>query len=155
MYTHLVTSGCSFSETIYFMDTPYGTVDRSHDNDEVMSELKPLLDLKDEKLYGSDLCSWVPFLALDLDIPLKKVLNYAMGSQGNQMIARNIVHGVEALLAKEVPVRDILVGVQWSGISRGSFYSSDVDPAYAENTKGWMHNPVQILLNKSLSWVGN
>lgn len=144
MYTHLVTSGCSFTETVTFMDTPYDSLPRSHDNSKVMSELQPLIDVKS----GCNYCgSWVPFLALELGIPLKSVSNYAMGSQGNQMIARNIVHGVEELLGKGVPTKDILVGVAWSGISRGSTYSSSVDHSYFvedANKAGWMHNPVQF-----------
>lgn len=153
MYTHLLTSGCSFTESVRFMNTPYGSTHkeagyyhgRDRDHDEVMSDLQPLIDQKSTCNYCG---SWAPWLALELGIPLKSLTNYAMGSQGNQMIARNIVHGVEALLAKEVPVKDILVGVAWSGIDRGSSYTSLVDPNYfeeASNRAGWMVNPVQFL----------
>jgi hypothetical protein len=152
MYTHLLTSGCSFTETLRFMNTPYSSTHkeagyyngRDLDHSEVMSELQPLIDQK------STCCrcgSWAPFLALELGIPLKRLTNYAMGSQGNQMIARNIVHGVEALLAKEVPVEDILVGVAWSGIDRGSSYSSIVGQNYfgeGSNKAKWMVNPVKF-----------
>lgn len=151
MYTHLLTSGCSFTESVWFTNTPYssahkevGYCDRDLDYDEAMSELQPLID---NKSTCNRCASWAPWLALELGIPLKRLTNYAMGSQGNQMIARNIVHGVEALLAKEVPVKDILVGVAWSGIDRGSSYTSLVDPNYFEessNKAGWMVNPVKF-----------
>lgn len=127
------------------MDGPYGSVDKTLDEDYQKSQLQSLIDVKSDSSYCG---SWVPFLALELGIPFKSVTNYAMGSQGNQMIARNIVHGVEELLAKNIPTKDILVGVAWSGISRGSAYSSDVGQKYFEedsNKVGWMHNPVQFL----------
>lgn len=155
MHTHLLTSGCSFSETVYFMNTPYGLVDQSHFNGEVKAELQKVLDHGPDQKERYIRCgSWVPFLAIELDIPLDRTTNYAMGSQGNQMIARGIVHGVEELLSNGVPTKDILVGAQWSGISRGCVYSSDADPEYENNLKGWMSNPVQLFTeqNSLMGW---
>lgn len=154
MHTHLLTSGCSFSETVNFMSTPYGVVDESHFNGDVKAEFQKVLNQDHKKRYIH--CgSWVPFLAIELDIPLNRTTNYAMGSQGNQMIARGIVHGVEELLSNGVPTKDILVGAQWSGISRGCVYSSDADPEYeTNNLKGWMSNPVQLFTeqNSLMGW---
>lgn len=185
MHTHLLTSGCSFTTSRFDIITPYTSPlvypAEGWDKDGILSEFQQISTNQD-LIYGHHAVkknddsykllveqikneltfktsSWSPLLALELGIPLLKVVNYGYPGQGNQMIARNIVHGVEEMLASGVPAKDILVGVQWSSITRGSCYSSSIPPDYFTQFKkgSCFYNSVQFIseppeLKNSAGW---
>lgn len=67
--------------------------------------------------------------------------NTAMGSQGNDLIARKAIHKVNELLNLGTNPADILVGIMWSGAERKDFYSSTVPYQFPINENGWLRNP--------------
>ena len=101
----LLTSGCSFSETI-ISDT------------------------------------WPVYLAEAM--PDYTHISKAMGSQGNGLISRSIIHACTELQDSEV-----VVGIIWSGPDRHDFYLRE--PNIGKNQDGWMENPTGFTGNKR--WV--
>lgn len=71
--------------------------------------------------------------------------NTAMGSQGNDLIARKAIHKVVELLDSGVAPEEILVGIVWSGADRKDFYSSEVPADFPVNESGWIKNPEQFV----------
>lgn len=71
-------------------------------------------------------------------------LNVGLGSAGNDYIATSVVHTVDKLLKQGVNCNDILVGIVWSGDSRGCYYREEPSVTTSYNTNGWINNPVRI-----------
>lgn len=95
---------------------------------------------------------WPRYLSEHYGLELR---NKAMGSQGNGLISRGIIHEVTEALETNEP-EDILVGAMWSGISRKEFYNSDHDllSFKLNNTNdGWMENPTGFIKNHVKNWV--
>lgn len=86
--------------------------------------------------------SWAYWLSESLDVQLH---NTAMGSQGNDLIARKVIHKVVELLDSGVAPEEILVGIVWSGADRKDFYSSEVPADFPVNESGWIKNPEQFV----------
>ena len=70
--------------------------------------------------------SWAE--ALGNSIPDCKIVNTAMGSSGNEMISRRVIHKIEEL-EKQFRFNDenILVGIMWSSYSRNVYYAETKD----------------------------
>jgi hypothetical protein len=110
---HLVTSGCSFSETRTGMHTwPF---------------------------YTSD------YLNLQLH-------NQALGSQGNQHIARKLIYQTNLLLEQGVDPSEILCMVMWSGPNRTEYYSENPLDSYPQG-EGHDVNPDRFVPNDSGGWI--
>lgn len=103
----LITSGCSFSETI-----------------------------------SDHIDTWPRHLARAM--PEYTHISKAMGSQGNGLISRSIIHA-----CSENKDKDLLVGVVWSGPDRHDFYLKDNNVGTNEDM--WMENPTGFTKNKR--WV--
>ena len=103
----LLTSGCSFSETIS---------DHMH--------------------------TWARHLARAM--PNHTHISKAMGSQGNGLISRSIIHSCTELQDSEV-----VVGIVWSSPDRHDFYLHE--PILGKNQDNWMENPTGFTENKR--WV--
>lgn len=81
--------------------------------------------------------------------------NKAMGSQGNGLISRSIIHEVTEALKTYKP-EDILVGAMWTGTSRSEFYwcTHETLSFNVNNTHdGWIENPTGFITNHSKNWV--
>ena len=79
------------------------------------------------------------------------VVNTAMGSQGNGMISRRVIHSVHEHL-KHTSSDNILVGVMWSGPSRHEQYNSEkID--FNGNIDGWMENPTSYVEQDPGGWI--
>lgn len=99
--------------------------------------------------YVNDACSsWPLHLSQSLDIPL---LNTAMGSQGNGMIARKAIWAIHEQL-KTTPADQLLVGVMWSGPSRSEQYINR-KIKLKQNIDNWLQNPSNFVENDPGSWV--
>ena len=150
-YKHLVTSGCSFSETYYITPGPYLDWYDRHpypvtDNNKLSQQIQ-------EDLIGksNSRINWPAILGNELDIELDNVHNYAMQRHGNGMIARHIIHKVTDLLEEGVNPSNILVGAMWSLIERLEFFSTEVKQ-YPEDPT----NPINYLPvwpDKNGNWV--
>jgi hypothetical protein len=73
--------------------------------------------------------------------------SYAMGSQGNGLISRGIVYGVNEALKTHSP-EDILVGVMWSGTDRHDFRCTNPKLLHFVSDKvnnGWIENPTSFI----------
>jgi len=103
----LITSGCSFSETI-----------------------------------SDSINTWPRHLAKSM--PECRHISGAMGSQGNGLISRSIIHA-----CTQYKDSDMLVGIVWSGPDRHDFYYKN--SKVGENKEGWMENPTGFTKNKN--WV--
>jgi hypothetical protein len=81
--------------------------------------------------------------------------SYAMGSQGNGLISRGVIHSVVEALKTYKP-EDILVGVMWSGFSRHDFRCNSSDELHFVQNKvhnGWIENPTQFVNDAHKNWV--
>jgi hypothetical protein len=98
--------------------------------------------------YARDPHTWPNHLRDRLGIPL---LEYSMGSQGNDLIARNIEYAVDQALTKLAP-KDILVCVMWSGSNRAAVRPP---PEYRANTlnRGMIENPTGWIEGVAKPWV--
>ena len=67
-----------------------------------------------------------------------------MGSQGNGLISRSIIHA-----CTEHTNKDLLVGIVWSSPLRHDFYLADCN--IGTNKDGWMENPTGFIQHKN--WV--
>jgi hypothetical protein len=74
----------------------------------------------------------------------------AMGSQGNGLISRRIIHQVTQSL-KETTADNLLVGVMWSGPDRHDFYVQHIPEMLKSD--GWMENPTKFVKNSSGAWA--
>mgnify|MGYP005646698153 FL=1 len=78
-------------------------------------------------------------------------ISTAMGSQGNGMISRQVIHSVHEQL-KHTSADNILVGIMWSGPSRHEQYSSEkID--FNGNIDGWMENPTSYADQDPGGWI--
>jgi hypothetical protein len=73
----------------------------------------------------------------------------AMGSQGNGLISRRVLHKVIQLFGTTDP-SELLVGVMWSGHSRADFYHNDILPLSRPNV---MENPTGFVDDTTKNWV--
>ena len=81
--------------------------------------------------------------------------SYAMGSQGNGLISRGIVYGVNEALKTHSP-EDILVGVMWSGTDRHDFRCTNPKLLHFVSDKvnnGWIENPTSFIKTQTKHWV--
>lgn len=81
--------------------------------------------------------------------------SYAMGSQGNGLIARSALYGVVEALKHYKP-EDILVGVMWSGSNRHDYRYEHVEELeFIKNDvhNGWIKNPTSFVQNAEDKWV--
>lgn len=92
--------------------------------------------------------SWPKHLAAAL--PEYTHFSCALGSQGNGLISRKLIHRVSKLLKDRVNPQDILVGVMWSGPDRHDYYI-DETPMF-DFTEQWMENPTGFT-NDNKNWV--
>jgi len=63
--------------------------------------------------------NWPGFLSKKLNLDL---LNRGMASQGNGLISRKVISGLDELL-KDYKKEEILVGIMWSGVNRHEYYT--------------------------------
>lgn len=74
-------------------------------------------------------------------------ISAAMGSQGNDLIARKVIFEIFNLLSNGVKSEDILVGIMWSGPTRSSVYSdtpfNEVTPSKNKRTY-IIENPTSV-----------
>lgn len=63
--------------------------------------------------------NWPLYAAEHLDCEL---YNTASSSQGNGLIAKRLIHGIQDLLSQGVSSESMLVGVVWSGVDRMEFF---------------------------------
>lgn len=76
-----------------------------------------------------------------------QLINLGLGSQGNGLIGRKVRWIVNELLDKKYDPSSIIVGIMWSGFSRGEMYVDHNDHRFLntrENTEGWIVNPVNV-----------
>jgi len=65
--------------------------------------------------------NWPGHLAQKLNL---NVMNKGMASQGNGLISRKVISGLDELL-KTYKKEEILVGIMWSGVNRHEYYTED------------------------------
>lgn len=97
--------------------------------------------------------TWPKYLAKVL--PEYEHKSYAMGSQGNGLISRSIIYGVNEALKTHDPA-DILVGVMWSGSNRHDFRYTEPNLLHfvSENIhNGWIENPTGFVKDTTKNWV--
>lgn len=83
-----------------------------------------------------------------------KHISSAMGSQGNGLISRGIIHNVVKALETYKP-SEILVGVMWSGSNRHDFYYDQPEMLEFMIDKihnGWVENPTGFV-EDSKKWI--
>lgn len=79
------------------------------------------------------------------------LVSTGMGSQGNGMISRKVIHAVHEQL-KQTCADDILVGIMWSGPSRHEQYNSEkID--FKRNIDGWEENPSSYVDQDQGGWI--
>ena len=81
--------------------------------------------------------------------------SYAMGSQGNGLISRGIIYGVNEALKTHKP-EDILVGIMWSGTDRHDFRCTNPNLLKFVSDKvnnGWVENPTKFVEDARKHWV--
>lgn len=81
--------------------------------------------------------------------------HYGMGSQGNGLISRSIIHAVSKALLT-MPAEDILVGVMWSGAARHDYFvleTENLSISDKNNTDGWLENPTGFIPGATKNWV--
>ena len=89
--------------------------------------------------------SWPDYLSSSLEC---NHINYARISAGNRYISSSIIYGVTEALKTHSP-GDILVGVIWSGISRGSIFKTNINTNHI--TCSWpSHNPIGFI---DTNWI--
>ena len=80
--------------------------------------------------------------------PTDQHISLGLGSQGNGLISRKLIHSVHEQLKVKKP-EDILACIMWSGPSRHEQYSSDRDVIirlkHGSNCDGWMDNPTRVV----------
>jgi hypothetical protein len=67
--------------------------------------------------------NWPGYLSRKLNL---NVMNKGMASQGNGLISRKVISGLDELL-KTYKKEEILVGVMWSGVNRHEYYTEDTN----------------------------
>lgn len=67
--------------------------------------------------------NWPGHLSRKLNL---NILNKGMASQGNGLISRKVISGLDELL-KTHKKEEVLVGVMWSGFNRHEYYTEDTD----------------------------
>ena len=95
--------------------------------------------------------SWPNEVARHYDLNL---INTALSSQGNSLIARKAIYAVDKLLKDGVSPEDILVGFFWSGSDRTAFYSTDETPigVSTDNYKFGVENPTRFVPGAIGGW---
>ena len=82
--------------------------------------------------------------------------NVAMGSQGNGLISRKLIHAVSYYLSSH-DSSDILVGIMWSSPDRHDFFSDDPSVSLEGNcVEQWTENPTQVVPHghkRNRGWV--
>ena len=70
-----------------------------------------------------------------------------LGSQGNGLISRKLIHAVQ----NNINANDLLVGVIWSGPDRHDFYINSKKAL--ESTEQWQINPTSVVPESPGSWI--
>lgn len=78
-----------------------------------------------------------------------ELVNVGLGSIGNDLISRRVIHAVSEQLLTKTP-EELLVGVMWSGPDRKVIYTGDTSPRF--NLNGWMENPTWSIPGHS-NWL--
>mgnify|MGYP001626805111 CR=1 FL=1 len=92
--------------------------------------------------------TWPYWLAKRTNLQL---VSTGMGSQGNGMISRRIIHAVHEQL-KHTSADNIFVGIMWSGPSRHEQYNKEkID--FNGNVDGWMENPSSYADQDPGGWI--
>jgi len=89
--------------------------------------------------------TWSYYLSKAL--PNHEFHNFGLGSQGNGLISRSVIYGVQHLL-KIHPPEDLLVGIMWSGKDRHDYYCENHHELHFILNKinnFWMKNPTEFL----------
>ena len=93
--------------------------------------------------------TWPAYLTNQLNY--NQAVHLGLGSQGNGMISRKVLHAIHQQL-KTSKAEDLLVGIMWSGPSRHEQYvSSRVN--FDRNIDGWMDNPTSVVDNDQGGWI--
>jgi|TARA_R110001592_G_scaffold360225_1_gene668244 hypothetical protein len=79
-----------------------------------------------------------------------KAFHTGLGSIGNGLISRRVIHQVHNLL-KDHRADELLVGIQWSGPDRHEFFKEDIEKF--DNTDGWMENPAGVVDAGNKNWI--
>tara|TARA_B110000444_G_scaffold249879_1_gene275555 strand:+ start:1488 stop:2264 length:777 start_codon:yes stop_codon:yes gene_type:complete len=105
--------------------------------------------------------NWPGFLSRKLNLD---ILNKGMASQGNGLISRKVISGLDELL-KTYKKEEILVGIMWSGINRHEYFthdSEDVRPwGFFKKEKSNIENPTDVIKGRynwrilNINWDSN
>jgi hypothetical protein len=77
-------------------------------------------------------------------------ISTGMGSQGNGLISRRIIHQVVEQL-KHTSADNLLVGIMWSGPNRHDYFTEE--NIEFDLDSGWMENPTKFVQNSSGAWI--
>lgn len=91
--------------------------------------------------------TWPQWLA---EIKGWNLTSYGMLSQGNGLISRSIIYGVDKLLSQGHDANDLIIGIMWSGPDRFDFYNPNVK--YDSNINGWRENPTGFIQGDK-NWI--
>lgn len=123
----LITSGCSFTESVYASEGDNQTTK-----------------------------TWAYHLGRYLNLNHNyDFINKAIGSQGNGLISRGIMYQVTEELKTRNP-KDILVGVMWSGVDRHDYRCESPELSEFVIKKvdnGWMENPTKFIPSADKKWI--
>lgn len=78
--------------------------------------------------------NWPTFVAKHFKLGDGDLINVGMGSQGNGLIAKKLIHQVSQQLKHHKP-EELMVGVMWSGVDRFEFHSEE-----RYNSGNWGNN---------------
>jgi hypothetical protein len=95
--------------------------------------------------------NWPTFVAEKMNW---KLLNVAMGSQGNGLISKKLIYNVDCLLKDGISEDNIIAGIMWSGPDRFEFYNED--DVSLKNIDGWIENPTNVIsddTNSYKNWI--
>lgn len=93
--------------------------------------------------------TWPRYIEKSFDA---NVISTGMGSEGNGMISRRVIHAVHTQL-KTIPAEEIIVGVMWSGPSRHEQYTTDKTSFPNKNIDSWMENPTAVVSRDPGGWI--
>lgn len=89
--------------------------------------------------------NWPGFLSRKLNLD---ILNKGMASQGNGLISRKVISGLDELL-KTYKKEEILVGIMWSGVNRHEYYTHSPDDVktwgFFNNENHNIKNPTDVI----------
>ncbi len=89
--------------------------------------------------------NWPGHLSRKLNLD---ILNRGMASQGNGLISRKVISGMDELL-KTYKKEEVLVGVIWSGFNRHEYYSDDTSDikkwGYFKEGDDYIKNPTDVI----------